>query len=553
MYSTSLGNSVMTSTSCSRGRQKLRFQISRKVRTARDGDRGFKEAPREAEPSRGRCRSRGVSRSHHGAQRSKGPPWAASESVSALCTSLCGAHTPSQQLCLPLSASPVSCPHTAHPRPRRAGAPRCGLQDSRAWGFPAGERSGALPAGTPRAAPAGWTPSCAPLRPAGKPGCSDGRHSSPAVTGDSGGDTAPGGAQRAPASREALAGFCPLPAGAPPTHRATPCRRSPVPPGPAGRERRALEGRHGASRRRPPPSREEPSRPSRAAAPGPRAGPAPTPSLPSARLSPGRAVPPASRPPAAAGRRRAAAWPLPPPRCRAGAAATAVPPPACRPRAGPPPPPPGHGSAPAPPPYFTAAAPPRPRRGAGAGARPRQPRLRPVPPGAASPLLQRRPRPAGCRGLLFTVPCPVNPRPAGTTGAALGFSARCFRCPVPIHPFCAHLAPLPPHNSPFPTHPLHSSADLLSPLSHPVSARPAPFPPAAPCLFHQPLPQSPCQRISSPPQPQGQHPRSGLQLGREGGTAGLGSNPTANPKELCGLFCSIFKPQRPGKLELWEV
>lgn len=52
MYSTSLGNSVMTSTSCSRGRQKLRFQISRKVRTARDRDRDYKEAPREAEPSR---------------------------------------------------------------------------------------------------------------------------------------------------------------------------------------------------------------------------------------------------------------------------------------------------------------------------------------------------------------------------------------------------------------------------------------------------------------------------------------------------------------------
>lgn len=40
MYSTSLGNSVITSTSCSRGRQKLRFQISRKVKT--EGDRGVK-------------------------------------------------------------------------------------------------------------------------------------------------------------------------------------------------------------------------------------------------------------------------------------------------------------------------------------------------------------------------------------------------------------------------------------------------------------------------------------------------------------------------------
>lgn len=41
MYSTSLGNSVTTSTSCSRGRQKLRFQISRKVRTERDRGGGL--------------------------------------------------------------------------------------------------------------------------------------------------------------------------------------------------------------------------------------------------------------------------------------------------------------------------------------------------------------------------------------------------------------------------------------------------------------------------------------------------------------------------------
>lgn len=45
MYSTSLGNSAMTSTSCSSGRQKLRFQISLKVRTARDRG-GSKEVPR---------------------------------------------------------------------------------------------------------------------------------------------------------------------------------------------------------------------------------------------------------------------------------------------------------------------------------------------------------------------------------------------------------------------------------------------------------------------------------------------------------------------------
>lgn len=36
MYSTSSGNSAMTSTSCSSGRQKLRFQISLKLTTARD-------------------------------------------------------------------------------------------------------------------------------------------------------------------------------------------------------------------------------------------------------------------------------------------------------------------------------------------------------------------------------------------------------------------------------------------------------------------------------------------------------------------------------------
>lgn len=29
--------------------------------------------------------------------------------------------------------------------------------------------------------------------------------------------------------------------------------------------------------------------------------------------------------------------------------------------------------------------------------------------------------------------------------------------------------------------------------------------------------------------------------------------PRVNPKELYGLFCSIFKSQSPGKLELWEV
>lgn len=51
MYSTSLGNSVMISTSCSRGRQKLRFQISLKVRTARDQG-ALRGAPEKRVPSR---------------------------------------------------------------------------------------------------------------------------------------------------------------------------------------------------------------------------------------------------------------------------------------------------------------------------------------------------------------------------------------------------------------------------------------------------------------------------------------------------------------------
>lgn len=64
MYSTSLGNSVMISTSCSRGRQKLRFQMSLKVRTARDrgalrgapGKRGPQPSPTALSPSRGGMR-----------------------------------------------------------------------------------------------------------------------------------------------------------------------------------------------------------------------------------------------------------------------------------------------------------------------------------------------------------------------------------------------------------------------------------------------------------------------------------------------------------------
>lgn len=98
MYSTSLGNSVMTSTSCSRGRQKLRFQISRKVRTVRDRDRDYKEAPREAERSRAAAGAGAAaavgSCSHHRAQGRKGLPCAPSKSATVLCTSqLRGSHS----------------------------------------------------------------------------------------------------------------------------------------------------------------------------------------------------------------------------------------------------------------------------------------------------------------------------------------------------------------------------------------------------------------------------------------------------------------------------
>lgn len=142
MYSTSLGNSVMTSTSCSRGRQKLRFQISRKVRTARDRDRDYKEAPREAEPSRAAAgagtAAAGGSCSHHGAQGSKGPLCAPSKSVTVLGSSLCGgSHSRPDRLFLPLSASSVSCPGTLPtPELRREGAPpHLALPDSRPLGL----------------------------------------------------------------------------------------------------------------------------------------------------------------------------------------------------------------------------------------------------------------------------------------------------------------------------------------------------------------------------------------------------------------------------------
>lgn len=235
----------------------------------------------------------------------------------------------------------------------------------------------------------------------------------------------------------------------------------------ACRERKASSG--GAARGDPPPppaqSREElsrPSRPPRGAAPCSDPPPAP-------RHSPGRAAPPASRPPATAGTRPAAASPLPPPRYRLGSATTALPPPACRPDAGPPAPPcrlrrrRAMGARPAPPPYFTATAPPLPRPGPAAGRE-----QVPGPGGRGDgrcsrtrqgPLLQR-PRTAsghhsiGLSRRFIRRPVPVNPRPAGTTGAVLGFSACCFHCPMPIYPFCAHLAPAP----------------IQQPLSHPSSS-----------------------------------------------------------------------------------
>lgn len=173
---------------------------------------------------------------------------------------------------------------------------------------------------------------------------------------------------------------CPLPAGTPP---AAPCQltgrlRAGGPPflrglqGGKGELWRGSTGRPAAAPR-PGPGGAVPvvaaTSGSGTGDPGcPRSDPAPAP-----RLSPGRAVPPASRPPAAAGRRRAAASPLPPPRYRLGAATTALPPPACRPDAGPPAPPcrlrrrRAMGARPAPLPYFTVTAPPPPRPGPAVG------------------------------------------------------------------------------------------------------------------------------------------------------------------------------------------
>lgn len=401
MYSTSLGNSVMTSTSCSRGRQKLRFQISRKVRTARDKDRDCKEAPREAEPSRAAARAgaetAGGSCSHHGAQRSKGPACAPSKSVTLLCTSLCeGSHSrPSGLSLYPPAPSPAQA-LCSPPTSSAKGLPRSSLGQTASPGaFQQGELIGVLPPGTPhpgtggaalgiglRSAPAAAVPGA--RGGPGRSGCSERRQSSRCLPGCHHGTpevTQPRVVPSAPRPRaKPSPARCPLPAEASP---ATLCQltgrlRAGGPPflrGLQGGKGELWRGRTGkpAAAPRPAPGGPVPvvaaTSGSGTGGPGcPRSDPAPVP-----RLSPGRAVPPAPRPAAAAGRRRAAASPLPPPRYRLGAATTALPPPACRLDAGPPAPPcrlrrrRAMGARPAPLPYFTATAPPPPRPGPAAG------------------------------------------------------------------------------------------------------------------------------------------------------------------------------------------
>lgn len=582
MYSTSLGNSVMTSTSCSRGRQKLRFQISRKVRTARDGDRDCKEAPREAEPSRAAAgagaAAAGGSCSHQGAQGSKGPPCAPSHRT---------VHTtvltqPPQQALSPSIRQLRLLPrHSAYPRPppgRGSPAPRTSLGRT---AVPRAFQQGELKRSAPTRDPArrhrrGGSPGiglrsasvCGGARARGGLGESSSkpRHNSPLP---------PRLSPRDAGGNAALPGLLPPPSRGTsgrslPTHRATLCWWSPIPPGPAGRERRALEGRHGATRRRPPPSagrscpgsRGHPGQPHRGSGlPLPR-----PPSRPSALTGAGGAP----SVPATSNRRKAPsshiAAPTAPAQTRRRhyrAAAPGMPP---RPRATgpavPPPPPPGHGSAPRSAAVFhrhrPAAAPPRPRRGAGAGARPRRPRGRPVLPGAAEPpplaaphrlrpLLHRAP------GTLCTVPCPVNTRPATTIGAVFGFSACCFRCPVPIHPFRAHLDPLPPYNSPFPTHPLHSPTDALFPLRHPVTVHPPPSPSSCPVPVPSAPAVGPLPEVSRPPRLRNSIPVLVYCSERKGAQQVWGQTLLPTQRSSVGLFCSIFKPQRPGKLELWEV
>lgn len=587
MYSTSLGNSVMTSTSCSRGRQKLRFQISRKVRTARDRDRHHKEVPREAEPSRATARAGAAaavgSCSHHGAQGRKGSPCTPSKSVTVLCISLCGgSHSHPGGLFLPLPASSVSFPGTLlSPGLRRQGVPRSShpaRPASRALGFRAGSECSQPGSRHRRGGTAGTALRSRPRRcpvPAGAGGIRLLRASaqlpaaSPAVAAEF---TQPGWYRALPG----LARSPPrVAAPSPPGHGRPPAVNSQggsvlAVPRSSGACREGKANAGGAARAtrrypRPAPGGAVPASP--ASGTGGPGCPCSDPLPPSPRLSPGRAVPPASRPPATAGRCRAAASPLPPPRYGLGSAATAPPPPAFRPSAGPPAPPcrlhrrrrRAMGALPAPPLYFTAAAPPPPRPGPAAGREQVPGRGRPVLPGAAEPpppAPPHRPRPFLHRAapvFPFTGPCLVNFRPAGTTGAVLGFSARCFRCPMLTHPFCAHLAPLRPYNSPFPTHPLYSPTDALFPLRDPVTDHLPPSPSSCPMSIPSAPAVGPLSQAFQPP------PASGTaswfwSAARKGrGTAGLGSNPAANPKELCGLFCSIFKPQRSGKLELREV
>lgn len=197
-----------------------------------------------------------------------------------------------------------------------------------------------------------------------------------------------------------------------------------------------------------------------------------------------------------------------------------------------------------------------------------------MPPGAAEPpasSYRHRPFPhRAAPGLLGTGPCRAG---AGSTGAGSGLprvlstSPRVgVRCPVPVRPPRASpAAPCPPR-SPFPIHPPRSPAVALSPPGHPRPVHPPHFPSSCPHT----CPASPCRqspgRGFQPPQPQGQHstpvrhgegvPPAWEGRGHSGSLEQVWGQtllPRANPKEICGLFCSIFKAQRPGKLEPWEV
>lgn len=207
MYSTSLGNSVMISTSCSRGRQKLRFQISLKVRTARDrgalrgapGKRGPQPSPAALSPSRGGMRR--IPRCPHSIRR--------------------------------CAAADLEQPPVAPGLRPRLPPPRPALPAVREQGRSPGSRRAAarFPAGSPRFRPGGSAP---PGRSRAAPSRSIARRRS----------TGPGAPPRAAGLRDGEPGAG-KPPGAPhrrplPTHRAPPRWPSPAPPGPAGRERRAL-------------------------------------------------------------------------------------------------------------------------------------------------------------------------------------------------------------------------------------------------------------------------------------------------------------------------